>query len=131
MSELNLSLEKVHPAELRAFAVGKSREHQTVLIELDLPARQADLRRTADGDGGRYTPVQIRPQTPEQQKEVEKKTAEARKFLKLVLGEEPELLRAAHAFIVKVDGEQLERIAQSPLIKAIRPNRQLTVRMSR
>jgi hypothetical protein len=34
-------------------------------------------------------------------------------------------LRAARAFVAKVNGEQLRRIAQFPLTKAIRPNRTL------
>ena len=42
-----------------------------------------------------------------------------------MLGEPPHWLRAARAFVAKVNGEQLRRIAQFPLTKAIRPNRTL------
>jgi hypothetical protein len=131
MSTLNFPVEKIPDEELRSFAVAQAPERRMVLIELQLPVRQVELQRTDAGDGARHVPVRVRPQTPEQRQEVERKTAAVRQFLTQVLEEQSDWLPAARAFAAKVNGEQLTKIAQFPLIKVVRPNRHFSMRVAR
>jgi hypothetical protein len=94
-----------------------------VLIELDVPATRVGLR--DDPGSGRRVPAEVLAPTPEQQAEIDHRTAEAERFLQEVLGGSPVWLGAANAFAAAPTGRQLREIASSRLVKAIHPNRRL------
>jgi hypothetical protein len=125
MPKLDFPMRKISNEELLRHAIEQSPEQASVLIELELPARQVDFRRVGNQGVAHYLPSRVIAETPEQREEVERKTAEARDLLEQVLDAPPHWLSAARAFVADVNGTQLQQIARSPLIKAIRPNRRL------
>jgi hypothetical protein len=127
MPKLDFPTRKIPNEELLRHAIEQSPEQASVLIELELPARQVDFRRVGNQGVDHYFPGRVIAETPEQREEVERKTAEARDFLEQVLDAPPHWLSAARAFVADVNGTQLQQLARSPLIKAIRPNRRLRV----
>jgi hypothetical protein len=114
---------KVTDPALLAAVAGDEDQPLSVLIELDVPATQVGLR--DDPGSGRRVPAEVLVPTPEQQAEIDHRTAEAARFLQELLGGSPVWLGAANAFAVAPTGRQLREIASSRLVKAIHPNRRL------
>jgi hypothetical protein len=114
---------KVTDPALLAAVAGDEDQPLSVLIELDVPATQVGLR--DDPGSGRRVPAEVLVPTPEQQAEIDHRTAEAARFLREVLGGSPVWLGAANAFAAAPTGRQLREIASSRLVKAIHPNRRL------
>lgn len=114
---------KVTDPALLAAVAGDEDQPLSVLIELDVPATQVGLR--DDPGSGRRVPAEVLALTPEQQAEIDHRTAEAERFLQEVLGGSPVWLGAANAFVAAPTGRQLREIASSRLVKAIHPNRRL------
>jgi len=117
-----LAAKVTDPALLAALA-GDEDQPLSVLIELDVPATRVGLR--DDPGSGRRVPAEVLVPTPEQQAEIDHRTAEAERFLQEVLGGSPVWLGAANAFVAAPTGRQLREIASSRLVKAIHPNRRL------
>ena len=114
---------KVTDPALLAAVAGDEDQPLSVLIELDVPATQVGLR--DDPGSGRRVPAEVLALTPEQQAEIDHRTAEAARFLQELLGGSPVWLGAANAFAAAPTGRQLREIASSRLVKAIHPNRRL------
>jgi hypothetical protein len=117
-----LAAKVTDPALLAALA-GDEDQPLSVLIELDVPTTRVGLR--DDPGSGRRVPAEVLVPTPEQQAEIDHRTAEAERFLQEVLGGSPVWLGAANAFVAAPTGRQLREIASSRLVKAIHPNRRL------
>ena len=73
-----------------------------------------------DPGSGRRVPAEVLVPTPEQQAEIDHRTAEAERFLQEVLGGSPVWLGAANAFVAAPTGRQLREIASSRLRRATR-----------
>jgi hypothetical protein len=114
---------KVTDPALLAAVAGDEDQPLSVLIELDVPAARVGFR--DDPGSGRRVPAEVLVPTPEQQAEIDHRTAEAERFLQEVLGGPPVWLGAANAFVAAPTGRQLREIASSRLVKAIHPNRRL------
>jgi hypothetical protein len=114
---------KVTDPALLAAVAGDEDQPLSVLIELDVPAPRVGFR--DDPGSGRRVPAEVLVPTPEQQAEIDHRTAEAERFLQEVLGGSPVWLGAANAFVAAPTGRQLREIASSRLVKAIHPNRRL------
>jgi hypothetical protein len=118
---------KLYSPELRKMAAGGTVGKASVLIEPDIPAQQVHVETGRQNAGGRSTRRFVE-ESPDEQQAREKTIEQTRAFLESTIGEPPHWLRAARAFVADVTSEQLCEIARSPLIKAIRLNRQIAAR---
>jgi hypothetical protein len=125
MSELKDVRQKIGDDRLCQLVDGLGTERISVLIEPDLPSRKVEFSRVERAGVTGYVPTRVAAGSPQEQRHVEERIATTQEFLKEVLGEAPNWIQAARAFVAIVNGEQLQRIARSPLIRAIRPNRRL------
>jgi len=117
----------IHP-ELRKLI---DEESASVLIELNLPAPQVQLDKNQFRGVFDYSLKRVVPETPTQRKESQQQINKASAFLTHLLGEKPLWLNAGRAFVANVNADQMRKIADWPLTKAIRPNRKLEVYRSK
>lgn len=125
MSQIPSSESKIQSPELKRLAREHSSEVASVIIELDLPARMVEVARVLRQGSEISLPRRVAPASQAEGSEVDRKTEEAKVFLQKVLGTSPRWLKTARSFVAEVTGPQLEKIATSPLTKAIHPNRSL------
>ena len=111
---------KIHDAALKRLAEEKSPESVSVLVELDLPQQEVEVRVR---EGKRS--MRMRPDAGQDQAASEAKVTEVKRFLEEVTGHKVIYLRAAKAFVAEATGEQLREVSRSPLVRAIHPNRRL------
>jgi hypothetical protein len=109
---------------LRQRAIEGSEEPVSVLIELALPEQGIEYEeKQRHGESPR--PLRVASPTKREQKEIERTTAEAKRFLEELLDESPVYFHSAQGFAATVTGRQLREIASRPFIKSIAPNRRL------
>ena len=120
-----LDLAKLPNEDLRRVAVEGGDDAVDVIVELDLPSQRVEFRKRDHEHSHAFLPSRIADELSEQRDLIEDRIARTRKFLTAILGQEPCFLSTARAFVVRATGEQLRQIASSPLVKAVRPNRQL------
>lgn len=125
MGKKDFPIDKIPDDELRRIATEGSKDKVSVIIQLDLPVQQVDFKKVNIQNVPSYLPSRVKPETPEEQKEIQRKTDAAKSYLEKILGTSPKWLRLARAFVAHVDGEQLCAIARSSFIKTIQPNRRL------
>jgi hypothetical protein len=113
-----------NPVLLEVITGAGSDEPTSVLVELDIPSQVIDFEKQPGPEGQRAA-IRVKPESSEQQAQNEAKIKAAREFLISVLGETPQWLRSARAFVAQATPDQLRTIALSPLIRAIRLNRRL------
>ena len=113
-----------NPVLLKVMTGGGSDEPTSILVELDIPPQVIDFAKPPGSEGHRAT-IRVKPESSEQQAQNDAKIKAAREFLISVLGETPQWLRSARAFVAQATPDQLRKIALSPLIRAIRLNRRL------
>jgi hypothetical protein len=118
-------LAKLSSEELRRSAIEGSEQAVDVIVELDLPPRQVELKWYDRGNTRVRLPSSVAEEGPAERDLVEDRVAATRNFLTQVLGQKPRFLATARAFIVRATGAQLREIAASGLIKTVHPNRQL------
>lgn len=126
MTETEFPKEKLGSPDLRELARTGSPDTVSVIIELDVPVPQVEFGKLVRQGLEVLVPTRIAPEDDEQRRESERKEGEAVVLLDRALKSKPHFIRAANAFVATVDGQELRRIARSPLFKAIRPNRKLT-----
>lgn len=113
---------KVPDAALRASLAGGGSDLLTVIVEVAAPSPKVAVR--ADRHTGR---VRLAPEPRNRGDAVAAKSAKALGDLIAELtGERPPYLSAARAYVVEATGEQLRRLAASPLVRSIQPNRRRT-----
>lgn len=98
-------LEKVvADEELRAFAESESTEVRSVLVEVEAPEPQLEVRR---GDGGGSRPRGRRAVSPDarERKLVEERLDELAARVERITGKEPTVLRAARAVVAELTPE--------------------------
>ncbi len=96
----------------------------SVLIEADLPsAATATARGTRPGTRG--PAVTVEPLSRDQSRERDRHIAELGADLAKLLGTEPRFFKYSNAFVATVTAEQLQRIAELPLVRIVRPNRRI------
>jgi hypothetical protein len=113
--------DKIADPELRRFASAGESDRRLVLVEPDLPRRWLRMERTPARARG-FRPAAGASVDEELSRE---RTSEARRFLSDLLHQEPRWLATARTFVVEATGNEVARMAGSPLIKAIHPNRRL------
>jgi hypothetical protein len=108
--------------ELRAFAESESTEVRSVLVEVEAPEPQLEVRR---GDGGESRPRGRRAVSPDarERKLVEERLDELAARVKSLTGKEPTVLRAARAVVAELTPEQLQEVSRHEHTRAVRPNR--------
>ncbi len=113
-------LSKLKSQPLRDAVILDRTERLSVLVELDVPMPEIDF-------GPKSKTGQFRPKGIEQHagEDVEACRTRAAELLREVLGSVPRYSRSAAAFFVEATGAQLSRIAESPDVKAIHPNRDI------
>ncbi len=111
--------EKVKGAELADWLFHDSAGERELIVEAATPSRQVSY----GGRSGRHYPVDLKAPPSEARSKV---LNELQAFLTGLLGTPPVLLAAAGALAVKANCRQARRLAEHPLVKAIRVNRRLT-----
>lgn len=117
------SLEKIQDPGLQVLAMEGAKEQVSVIVVIDTPELQVNVGEVQQGSRQAMTVKGLAPVSDEDQALIDEVTKEARSFLTEVVGEQPNHLSIANAFVVNVDGKQLQMIAESPLTKSIQPNR--------
>ncbi len=121
-------LKKIPDESLVRFARSQSSERQSVIIEVDLPPMQADLKKPSQGNVETHVPARVLPQTAGQRAAVERTMSKYREDLERVVGAKVTVLKYAQAFVATVDPTQLREIAAEPSTRSIRPNRARTLK---
>jgi hypothetical protein len=109
---------KIQSPELRRLAEEHSTEVASVIIELELPARKVEVERVLRRGVEMALPRRVTSPTAAEGGEAEKREAEAKSFLRQVLGVSPRWLGAARSFVADVTGpppEPLPAIALAAL----------------
>lgn len=117
------SLEKIQDPGLQILAMEGAKEQVSVIVVINTPEPQVDVGKAQEGPRQAMTVKGLTPVSDEDQALIDEVTKEAKSFLTEVVGEQPNHLSIANAFVVNVDGKQLQMIAESPLTKSIQPNR--------
>ena len=117
-----LGADRIAP-ELAARARERPEEALSVLIEAELPSLRATVRRRP---GSRVSDVAgVDALGPDEARARDERVGALRALLQDVLGTEPRFFKYSNAFGAVVTQEQLTRIAESPLVRAVRENRRL------
>jgi hypothetical protein len=116
---------KIPDAELLSFARRESSATLDVLVELDVPSLKVEMIPQRSSGFRSFRPAGIVTQEPCAESELERKMSQTRALLEAITGADPTWLRSARAFVIHATGQQLQRIAASPLTRAIHPNRHL------
>ncbi|MEZ5582010.1 MAG: hypothetical protein R3F37_03805 [Candidatus Competibacteraceae bacterium] len=95
-----------------------------LIVELKLPKRLVVFQRDV---AGRQTPNAIRNSTPNERDE---RLSELNRYLHDDLKLPTHVLRAAGAIAVSANKEKVKEILDHPLVKAIRSNRRLRMRIN-
>jgi hypothetical protein len=103
----------------------ESDEPVDVLIEVALPEARVETKKVVRGGVEIRVPASIAPTSEERNRESEGIVAESRRLLRENLRTSPRWLESACVFVATATPRQLRRIAQSPAIKAIWPNREI------
>jgi hypothetical protein len=114
-------LDKLAADELVDLARRQGDERVEVVIELDLPSSKVDIPVRMPRTGPRR-PVGI--SAPDEAASADR-IAEARRMIMKETGTEPVWIGAAKAMVTELTGKQLARLAASPLVRRIYPNRKL------
>jgi hypothetical protein len=125
MSQADFPIDKFPDETLRQTAIDAGPDHISVLIEPTIAPPQARVDMVERKGSKRPGIVGIQPESPEQRRETERVTSKARAFLTAVLDEPPRWNSVARVFVAEPRGDQLQIIARSELVKAIRVNRRL------
>ena len=117
-------VKKISDKKLFDLVLNESNEKATVIIQLNLTKSKLKINKEVSG---LYRQIiqGIQPETDKEKKEIKLKTLKAKEFLKKVLGAPPRWLSIPRVFIAKVNGKELQKIAASPIVKNIYPNRNL------
>jgi hypothetical protein len=115
-------LDKLAADELVDLARRQGDERVEVVIELDLPSSKVDIPVRVPRTGGPRRPVGI--SAPDEAASADR-IAEARRMIMKETGTEPVWIGAAKAMVTELTGKQLARLAASPLVRRIYPNRKL------
>ncbi len=115
--------EKIPDKKFLEFACTDSDKMVSVIIEIDLPEPTVEFREVRGQGRTTHVPVRVTPETPDERDEVDRKTAESKKFLEATLGTSAKWLRSAHAFVATARPAQIREIARFPLTKVIRASR--------
>ncbi len=125
MGQVAPPIRKIQGNELRQLVEERTGEAASVIIQLELSPRAVESSGAERGGAGLRRALVVAPETSEERREVRRRASQTKRFLTKVLGDEPLWLQSARAFVAKASGEQLREIAESPLVKAIHPNRRL------
>ena len=122
-----LDLAKLPNEDLRRVAVEGGDDAVDVIVELaDLPSQRVEFRKRDHEHSHAFLPSRIADELSEQRDLIEDRIARTRKFPH---GDPwtgaPAPCRRREPSSCARSGEQLRQIASSPLVKAVRPNRQL------
>ena len=113
------NLQTVQDPEVLAWLSGDSSEARELIVEARLPKRQVAMRKGADG---RVVPHNITSDAATERAET---LADLHAWLTERLDVPPVMLKAAGAIAVQATSQQVRQFADHPLVKSIRPNRQL------
>lgn len=125
MVNQDLLAKKIHDPGLLQIAIDGSRERVSVIIVVDIPNPRIEIGEITSGPTISSFPTSVEPESPDELREIDRKTAATRNFLEDVLDSSPHWLPLARSFVATVDGIQLQKIAKSPLTKSIQLNRDL------
>ncbi len=109
----------VKDPELAAWLMANGSDARELIVEVRLPERTVAVEKRSDG---RKFPVGVKSSAPDQRAAI---LAEFHAFLASLLDVPPVVLKAAGAVAVKATSKQVQQFVDHPLVKAIRPNRQL------
>lgn len=116
---------KIASDELREIISGDSAEPISVLIQPELPERTFEVTHIVRGGVEITVPSGPASSPARDQVEVAARVAETKGFLEDVLGASPLWLASSRTFVARATPAQLRTIADSPMIEAIWPNREL------
>jgi len=125
MTEAEFPKQELGSPDLRELARTGSPDSVSVIIELDVPVPRVEFETLVRQGQEVLVPTGIAPEDDEQRNESARKEEQAVVLLDRVLKSKPHFIRAANAFVATVGGQELRRLARSPLFKAIKPNRKL------
>jgi len=117
MADRRLLSEKIANQRLLKLVVAGSEEVLGVIISINMPDRQVEI-----GKDGRPTSVVV---SSAEEKEADRIFKEGKEYCEGVLGQSVVPLRGAQAVSARANGRQMQKLAASPLVKAIMPSRQL------
>jgi hypothetical protein len=121
-----LLAQKIPDSRLRNLAESGSGDQTVdVIVELDVPLPKVVMEKNVYAGDRVVRPIAVEPENAEAQRELERKAQEARELFAEITGAMPRWLRSARAFVIRATGEQLRRVAASPLTRTIQPNRRL------
>ncbi len=115
--------EKVKDPELAAWLSQDSGEAREILVDAVLPSRQVILHQNSSG---RLSPSDV--QTPPESVRKEA-LGKLRARLAIILGMSPVVLESAGAVAVRANSRQVREFVADPLVRAIRLNRKLRMRI--
>ena len=125
MGDLDILSRKLSDRHLFEKAVKGVLEHTAVLIEVAIPPKRATVRRKLRKGVERSVVAGVEPESAAQREEINRKIGDLETFLTEVMDEPPRWIGVARVFVANPTGPQLREIAQSELVRAIRPNRRL------
>ena len=125
MVDQDMLAKKIHDPELRQITIDGSQERVSVIIVVDFPKPRLEIGEVTSGPTISSFPTSVEPESPEELRELDRRTTAARNFLENVLESPPHWLPLARSFVASADGIQLQKIAKSPLTKSIQRNRDL------
>jgi hypothetical protein len=115
--------QKIADEELAHWLAGHGRERRELIVEAAVPTRQAAFD---TGPRGRPRPQSVTSS------EIGLSRADVLQelgaHLRKVLGSPPVELASAGAFAIEANRQEILRLLEHPLIKALRPNRRLALR---
>ncbi len=117
--------DKISDESLREIAGSASAKVCSVIVEMNLPARQIAFERATAGNAGIALPTAVVKESADEIRARKEKERALSRLLTSVLGKPPRHIAAARAFVVEANGAQLAEIAGSDLVRAISPNRKL------
>lgn len=126
MQEPEFPIEKITDEKLKNLALTGSNEKTVVLIQLNLPKSKFRVRKGA-GQHASSAIIGLEKETPNETNEISFTTKKAKSFLVEILEAKPRWLSVPKVFIATANGKELQKIASSPFVKIIHPNRDLSI----
>jgi hypothetical protein len=106
---------------LKTWMTSEDTDVREVIVEACLPPRHVEM---AKGDYGRSVPVKLVSGSPEVRIKI---LGELHDFLNQHMHLRATVLKSAGAVVVCASGDDVQLILKNPLVKAVRPNRKLSL----
>jgi hypothetical protein len=117
-------VEKVKDPELAVWLSQDTGETREILVDAALPGRQVLLRQNSNG---RWSPSGL--QTGSDASGRRETLSKLKALLVKILDTSPVVLESAGAIVVRANSRQVREFVGDPLVRSVRPNRKLHMRI--